>query len=391
MMENSRPRWSSATKITVIVVILVLGGLLMARFRSVFPPLIIAVILAYIFTPIVRWTQNKLKIRRGLATLLAYIIALTVLAGIFGLIIPPLAIQLSGLNLDLQTNLERVQSSVKNTVVVAGIPVQLAHLVEQLERGFESLLQPVLGQTLGFAVEVITSIVWIVFIFVVSFYLTKDAPILWKWINHLVPPQLQEDYQRLSSEIRQIWAAFFRGQLVLATVVTMIFTGVGLLIGLPFALAMGVLAGLLEFLPSVGHVIWMIIAALLALFAGSTWLPLPNWVFMLVVIGLQLTFQQFDINYLIPRIIGRRVHLPPVVVILGIVAGAALAGVLGIFLAAPTIASLRVIGHYVYANLFDMDPFRESVALSLPPPNPRWWERLVRPVQRGKNRSSQGN
>jgi predicted PurR-regulated permease PerM len=138
-----------------------------------------------------------------------------------------------------------------------------------------------------------------------------------------------------------------------------------------------VFAGLLEFLPSIGHGIWLVTASLLALFAGSTWLPLPNWVFMLLVIGLHLVYQQFDLNYLIPRIIGRSVHLPPVVVILGIVSGAVIAGVLGILLAAPTIASARVLIHYIYANLFDMDPFPASVAPPLPPPNPQWWRKMV--------------
>jgi hypothetical protein len=89
---------------------------------------------------------------------------------------------------------------------------------------------------------------------------------------------------------------------------------------------------------------------------------------------LHLIFEQFDLNYLIPRIIGRSVHLPPVVVILGIVSGALLAGVLGIFLAAPTIASLRVLGRYIYANLFDLDPFPIASSSPLPPPNPRWWQ-----------------
>jgi predicted PurR-regulated permease PerM len=96
---------------------------------------------------------------------------------------------------------------------------------------------------------------------------------------------------------------------------------------------------------------------------------------MLIVIGLHLVYQQFDLNYLIPRIIGRSVHLPPLVVILGIVTGAVLAGVLGILLAAPTIASARVLGRYVYANLFDMDPFSRPAAPPLQPPNPRWWRK----------------
>jgi predicted PurR-regulated permease PerM len=80
---------------------------------------------------------------------------------------------------------------------------------------------------------------------------------------------------------------------------------------------------------------------------------------MLIVMALHLVYQQFDLNYLIPRIIGRSVHLPPLVVILGIVSGAVLAGVLGIFLAAPTIASARVLGRYIFSNLFDLPPFPE--------------------------------
>jgi predicted PurR-regulated permease PerM len=138
---------------------------------------------------------------------------------------------------------------------------------------------------------------------------------------------------------------------------------------------MGVLAGLLEFLPSLGHAIWLAIASVLAFFIGSTWLPLPNWAFMLLVIAMHILFEQFDLNYLIPRVVGRSVHLPPLVVILGIVSGAVLAGVLGILLAAPTIASARVLGRYVYANLFDLEPFPESILSALPAPNPRWWRR----------------
>jgi len=128
---------------------------------------------------------------------------------------------------------------------------------------------------------------------------------------------------------------------------------------------MGVLAGLLEFLPSLGHGIWLAIAALLTLFRGSTWLPLPNWIVALIVIGLHSVFQQVDLNILIPTIIGRRVRLHPLFVILGIVAGATLAGVLGIFLAAPTIASMRLLGRYLQARLFDLEPFNLEPMLEL--------------------------
>jgi len=117
-------------------------------------------------------------------------------------------------------------------------------------------------------------------------------------------------------------------------------------------------------------------ASLLTLFMGSTHLPIPNLVFLLLVFGLHIVFTQFDLNYLIPRVIGRSVQLPPMVVILGIVAGAAIAGVLGVVLAAPSIASLRVILRYLYARLLDQEPFAEETAVPrLPPPKVQWWKK----------------
>ena len=94
---------------------------------------------------------------------------------------------------------------------------------------------------------------------------------------------------------------------------------------------------------------------------------------MLLIIGLHLIFEQFDLNYLIPRIIGRRVQLKPLVVILGIAIGAVLAGMIGILIAAPTIASARVIGRYIYANLLDQDPFPPIKEIP-PPKTKRWWK-----------------
>jgi predicted PurR-regulated permease PerM len=239
-------------------------------------------------------------------------------------------------------------------------------------RGF---IQPVIGQTVTIVSSIITSIIWIVFIILVSFYLIKDGTKLDEWLTSHLPPVFLQEYLWMHDEINQIWSAFFRGQLLLSIIVSIIFIVMGSLLGLPFALAMGILAGILEFLPSIGHAIWLFFASLLAFFLGSTWIPIQNWVFMLIIIGLHLFFEQFDLNYLIPRIIGRSVHLPPLVVILGIVSAALLAGVLAIPLAAPTIASARIIGRYIFANLLDIEWTPVSATQPLPPPKTYWWQR----------------
>ena len=374
-MQTLRPRWSPRTKLTIILLLVGLGLYLIYRFSAVIKPMIMAIILAFILTPIANWIQVRLKLGRAFATALAYLALIVVLIPIPMVIIPSLAAQSSGLNVDIQRFLAEIEKLLATKYIIAGQTINPDAIFQNIVGSIQGLLEPVFGQTLGYAVEFISSLVWLVFIFVISFYLVKDSQELHQWMEDITPPSYKQDFIRLRSEINKIWSAFFRGQLVLALVVSTGFTIIGLIIGMPFALAMGVLAGLLEFLTSIGHGIWLIIASLLALFVGSTWIPIPNWAFMLLVIGLHLFYEQFDLNYLIPRIIGRRVHLPPLVVILGIVTGALLAGVLGIILAAPTIASARVLGRYIYANLFDQEPFPTTVAPPLPPPNPRWWRK----------------
>jgi len=379
-MDNLRPRWSSRTKITIVILLLALIVYLLYRFSAVLAPLALAFILAYILSPVVNLIEERLHVKRVLAIFFAYLLLIALLAILPLVAIPPLAAQFAELNLDIQRTLVAIEDVLGNQYVVAGRVIDVASIVQQFTGSLQAFLEPVFGQTLGFAVDLISSLVWLIFIFVVSFYLIKDGAAFRSWLENLVPPAYRKDYMRLRNEISLIWSAFFRGQLVLATVVMVIFLVSGFILGLPFALAMALFAGLMEFLPSVGHAIWLFFASVLAFFLGSTWIPLPNWAFMLIVIGLHLFFEQFDLNYLIPRIIGRRVHLPPVVVILGIVTGALLAGVLGIMLAAPTISSARVVGRYIYANLFDMEPFPESAAPALPAPDPRWWEKVFQGI-----------
>jgi predicted PurR-regulated permease PerM len=374
-MPEERPRWSSRTKLTVSLLLLAFGLLLLYNFREVITPLILAVVIAYALSPLAGWFERRFHIKRGYATLLTYLVAIVIILAIPLIIIPPLSAQSAELNLDFQRIFDQGESLLASRYAIAGYVIDVEEIFGQVSGSVINIFEPFFGQTLGYAIELITSLVWVVFVIVVAFYLVMDGKKVIIWLESITPIEYRSDFGYLLKEINLIWNAFFRGQLVLASVVAIIFTISGFFIGIPFALAMGVLAGLLEFLPSIGHGIWLVIATILALSVGSTWLPIPNWMFALLIIGLHILFQQFDLNYLLPRIIGRRVQLHPLVVILGIVAGALVAGVLGVLLAAPTIATVRVLIRYIYANLFDKDPFPETASPELPPPNVRWWEK----------------
>lgn len=388
-MSSTRPHWPYLTKLVISLLLLTFFLYLLSRFREAIPPFILAVILSFILTPTVNWLSPRLGNRRALAILICYLALLGVAILVPVVIAPILGTQVDDLNLDIQRILEQVETMVSSRYVIGNWVIDVKALTAQATETLQGILEPVVGHTLDLMVNVISSVVWLIFILVVAFYLIRDGALLKVWVLHLVPSDYLSDFTYLHDEITRIWSAFFRGQLVLALLVSVIFTIVGFVIGLPFALAMGILAGLLEFLPSIGHGIWLIMASILAFFIGSAWLPIPNWTFTVLIVSLHVFFQQFDLNYLIPRIIGSRVHLPPLVVILGIVAGALLAGVIGIPLAAPTIASARVLGRYIYANLFDLEPFPDRVSEPLPPPNLNWWKKkgLRSKVKHRKNAS----
>ena len=375
-METKKSSWSSQTKIIIIVILLLCLVYALYKFSVAIAPVVLSIILAYVLNPLVNRLEKKLKIHRVFVTLLVYLILFLLVGVVLMLVIPILIEQVKLVALDIDQLLKDASKYFSGQLVFAGVEIDGQALFGRILDSTQGLFEPIFGTTIDIVTALISSIVWVVFIMVIAFYLIKDSAAILKWFKGLIPPAYKEDVIKLGTEINTIWSAFFRGQLLLALIVSSIITVEGLIIGLPFALLMGVLAGLMEFMPSIGHGIWLVIASLVGLFLGSTWIPIPNWAFMIMILVLHMVFTQFDLNYLIPRIIGRSVHLHPLVVILGIVAGAAIAGVLGVVLAAPTIASLRVILGYVYNHLFDIGQENaSSVSDKLPVPNIRWWKR----------------
>jgi len=337
---------------------------LVQRIQNILPPIILAAILAFILNPLVSFFNRWARIPRPLVLIFIYVVLITILVVVIATLTPPLTRQIQSLMADLPAILANIERWLARELVLGPYTIDLSGLLAEAETILLEQVQSVGSESVNFLGEVVSGVaevgVTAIFTFIVSFYLVKDGSKALDWFYSLVPDLYESDLRRLSQEINLIWGGFFRGQLTLGIVVGTII-GVGCaILGLPMALLMGVMAGLLEFLPSLGHGIWLTMAIPLALFSGSTWLPLTNLGFALLVLVLHLVFEQVDLNYIIPRIIGRKVHLHPLVVIMGILVGASVGGLLGIFLAAPTISSLRVLGRYIYANLLDEDPFPEE-------------------------------
>jgi len=367
--EQPRPRWNSTTKVVVAIILFVLFAVALFAFRIVLVPLIIGIMIAYVLQPVVRRMQNSTPLSRGVATGVVYLAVLALVVPIAIILVPVVIDQIIYSQSQLIGFARYLNAmGVDATIEISGFTFEVQELVRQITSALTDFVTSVATTSLSFVLDAARVFLMVIFTFVIGFYLTRDTDLVVQWVYGLTPPSYRSDVEALMTEINSIWSAFFRGQLLLSLIVTLILTTLSAILGLPNPLLLGVWGGLLEFLPSIGNMIWGLTAVIVALVNGSTWLPLPNALFALIVFGAYVAFAQLDMNLLVPNIIGRHVRLHPVVVILGVIIGVSVAGVIGVALAAPTIASLRIIMRYIYANLFDLDPFPMVGPPSLPRP-----------------------
>ena len=189
-MSEPRPVWSSRTKLTVTLSLVALAAYLLYRFSVVLPPLILAVILGYILSPLVGMIEKRFGSRRSIATGLVYLLLFIIVIVLPISIIPSLSDQVAELSLDVQRFLLAMEDLLEQRFVVAGQIINLDDLFQQLVGSLQGILEPVFGQTLSLAIDVISSFIWIIFVLVVSFYLVKDGPELREWLENFVPPFL---------------------------------------------------------------------------------------------------------------------------------------------------------------------------------------------------------
>ena len=382
-------RWSPFVK-QLIVVILLLGTVwLLAQVHAIIPPVIIALLLAYIVSLPVDWILHRTGWRRGPVVLITQTVVVLLLLTIPALI-TPWAVNAFGAfgNTLVKVGQELLQVGPKPIAITPSLTLDLGPFYQPINQWLLSILGPnatilqnlqrLLGPLAGGAAVVVrgavSGVVWTIFALVFTFYVVKDGPHLGRFFAVNVPEPWRPELGRLWHEIVHIWDSFVRGQFFVAFImgVTVMVT-MGIL-GVRNAAVLGLISGIMEFIPAIGPVIAAIPGILIAAFLGSSWLPIPNLWFALVVGVTYFLLQQFENLYLVPRIVGSRVQLHPAVVIVGVLAGLRLGGVLGVLLAAPTIASARVLLGYAYRKLFDVEPFRP---IETPLERSQLWKELV--------------
>ncbi len=381
LAPNNSPLWIRTTKTVVVITGLLLVAVLVMRFRGLLAMLVVAAILAYLLDPVITFIDKRTSIRRGILIAVVYIILAAALVGGFFALGVASYQQAANLIEEVPALIENlgvtIAALVNRTEPITLGPLSLDPSVVAWDRLPEQLLgmiEPILSQSGSvvsrFATSTARMLFNFLFIFVLSIYLATDLPRFGGYVKSFAQqPGYREDAERLMPQLRHVWSAYLRGQIILSLVIFLtVWIGLTLL-GVQNSLALGLLAGFLEFLPNVGPVISAGVTVLVAFFQPGNYMGLAAWQYALVVLGLMIVIQQLENHLLVPRIVGGALNLHPIIVIVGLFMGASLAGILGAILAAPLIASLKVLGNYAWRKLFDLPPFPDEEPIDDPPPH----------------------
>lgn len=369
-------------------------GFIIWNLREIVPLLIVATLLSYLLWPLMNFIERRVLFilpfpTRTLSVLLTFVLVIAAFVTVIILIVPTLVNQIADVGGSLPDFIEEtgteIEAWLSKPITLNGRPVlfngepiiplerieeitgegEISNLIQSENIDFVQILSALLGSLGSLSGPAFTivggafdAVINVAFLIMIMFYLTRDGEKFAERFVHIIPESYRGDIRRLFYELGRIWDAYLRGQLVLSVSVGIAVYVAALVLGLPNAPILGLLSALLEFLPTLGPFLAMVPAVILALFSESSTLPFLSGIpFALLVSIVWVGIQNVEAIFLVPRVMGSQLNLHPVVVIIAVITGANVAGVMGIVLAAPFTATIRLIGQYFYGKIFDTNPF----------------------------------
>jgi predicted PurR-regulated permease PerM len=369
----SSPQWSSTTKLVIALTFVGTIVALLIYFRSIIGPLLLAFILAYMLHPVaIRVSRATTLGWRGSVNLifLVLIILTIALLTLSGLAIVQQIQSLIRVIVNFTETLpELVADLSMRTYTIGPFELNLGQFdLQSMTDQFLGAVQAMLGRLGGlvssFAASAATTLGWGLFVLLISYFLLAESHQVSDQVSvefiQIDVPGYDYDIRRLYAELRNIWNAFLRGQLLITLLSILLYTILMSLLDVRYSLAIAILAGLGRFVPYIGPLVVWIVLALVTLFQASNFFGLVSYQYTLLVLALAILLDQIIDNYINPRFLGRALGVHPAAVLVAALVAANLIGVIGLLLAAPVLATLKLLSGYLIRKMFDLDPWPPS-------------------------------
>jgi len=390
------PKWGRTTKLVVLLVCLALAAFLAWQFKELVGQLVVAAMLAYIVNPAIEWFQGRPRFSRGWAVMIVYLLLILIVLGFVTVI--GVAVTNQTLAITAQ-----VPAVVKNSVAFfsqirtssdaldfAGLHIELATIDwNQVQSQVMNTVTPALSQTVpavGQSAAVLFGFMgWLSITLLLSIYFAIDLRHMGDQLMGLADQSgYRDDMRRLVRSFNRIWDAYLRGQLIMGIVIAVITSAMLAALGVQNWLVLGLMSGVLQVIPYVGPTVSAALIVLFALFQPSNYMGVTPGIYAIIVGVVTLVVQQVSGNILLPTVVGDALNMSPLAVLVSLIFGFAVGGVMGVILAAPVIASLRLLVSYMWRKLLDLPPFPHEE----PPPTQvtMWVRRSREMIEQIRNR-----
>jgi len=324
---------------TVISVAFVLLGLAVAIWvvwvsRRVLTWVFVALFLALALDPAVRFLQTHGMRRRGAAAAVIYITAIVAIGLLAALLVPPLIDQASGLADEAPNYVEDVTAG-RGPLGFLQRDYQLVDKIREATANRGTLPLGNAGALVNFGRGIVTTIVGLITIVFLTLFMILEGP---RWIERgldLMPRAQRPRWRNVGQQISQTVSGYVTGNLLLSVIAGTSSTIVLLIMGVPFALALGLTVAILDLIPLAGATLAGILLATVGFLTSIT--------AGIVVLTFFILYQQLENHVLQPLVYGRTVQLSPLVVLVAILVGTEVAGVLGALGAIPVAGTLQIL------------------------------------------------
>ena len=385
---SASPSWGTNTKLVIALTIVVIVGALLVKFQFIITPLLIALVLSYLFHPLADFIQRKLRFSWNASVAMIYLFVMILLLGLLTLGGVGLVQQVQSLVTIIQdaiTTLPQLIASISGKIYQFG-PFKLDFSALDL-KAFSSqvlgMVQPLLSRT-GALVSTVAGgaanfLGWTLFVILVSYFVLAESGGLRDRIIIVEIPGYALDFERLSRELGRTWNAFLRGQIIIFFLAVIVYSIVLSILGVHYAITLAFLAGLARFVPYVGPAVNWVVLVLVAYFQVFKLFGLSPFYYALLVLLIALVIDQIFDNIISPRILSNALKVHPAAVLVAAIVAANLFGILGVVVAAPILATAALLWKYTMRKLLDLDPWPEEELHQQPPPP---WSRIFVSIRR---------
>jgi len=381
LQNSTSPSWGTNTKLVVTLTIVVIVGALLVKFQFIITPLLIALLLAYLFHPIAGFLQRKLHFSWNASVGVIYFVIIILLLGLLTAGGVGLVQQIQSLVTIIQnaiTTLPELIASISGKVYQFGpFKVDFSALdLNALSSQIIGVVQPLLSRT-GTLLSTVAGgaanfIGWMFFVILSSYFVLAESDGLRGQIVTVDVPGYTQDFERLARELGRTWNAFLRGQIIIFFLAVAVYTVVLSVLGVHYAISLAFLAGLARFVPYVGPAVNWIILVLVSYFQVYKLFGLAPFYYTLLVLVIALIIDQIFDNIVSPRVLSDALKVHPAAVLVAAIVAANLFGLLGVVVAAPILATAALLWKYTMRKLLDLDPWpEEEVHQPAPPPGSR--------------------